>query len=61
MKILAVRAKFSIQTEGWTDVQRDMRKLIIAFRNFANAHKIIHDTLLETYCFAYRFIKEIHN
>jgi len=28
------------RADGWTDEQTDMTKLIIAFRNFANAPKI---------------------
>ena len=60
MKTRSVRAEFSMQTKGWTDVQRDMTKLIIAFRNFVNAHKITRDTPLETYRFSFRYINEIH-
>jgi len=51
MKTRAAGAFFSMQTKGWTDVHRDMTKLIVAFRNFTNAHKIIRDTLLEMYPF----------
>jgi hypothetical protein len=32
------------QTDGWKDRRRDMMKLIVAFRNFANApgKRVIH-------------------
>ena len=39
MTIRLVRAEFHVG--GWTDRQRDITKLIVAFLNFANALKII--------------------
>ena len=38
MKIHPVGAEL-FHADGWTDGQTDMMKLIVAFRNFANAHK----------------------
>jgi hypothetical protein len=39
MKILLVELSCSMRTDGRTDRQRDMTKLIVLFRNFVNATK----------------------
>ena len=39
MKIPPVEDELSMRTKGWTEGQTDMSKLIVAFRNFANASK----------------------
>jgi len=38
MKIRPVRAEF-FHADGVTDIRTDMTKLMVAFRNFANANK----------------------
>jgi hypothetical protein len=39
MKIRAVGAEYFL-TSSWTNGQKDMTKLVIAFRNYAKTHKI---------------------
>jgi hypothetical protein len=39
------RVFFSMRTDGRTDGQTDMKKLIVTFRNFANAHKKCFDSV----------------
>ena len=38
MKILRVGERLFTRTDGETDRQTDVMKLIVTFRNFANAH-----------------------
>ena len=39
LKFVQWEPSCSVRTDGQTDVQTDMTKLIVAFRNFANALK----------------------
>jgi hypothetical protein len=39
MKIPPVGDELSVRTDGWTEEQTDISKLIVAFRSFANAPK----------------------
>jgi hypothetical protein len=56
MKIHPVGAEL-FHADGWTDGQTDMMKLIVAFRNFANAPKTIW---LMLYSKIIVFFSEIH-